>query len=112
MKDLIKPLVWKEGGRVNEIAYVYDFSAMYMVYKTHSKEFAAALNIDENLVWQRTGFACIEEAKSACEQHYAESLWDNLSPRAKVALSIGMATLAQLGVTDEALAEIIEKQNP
>ena len=88
MKNLAKPLTWEEGGRVNEIAYVHDFSAMYLVYEynTHSEGFAASLNIDENLVWQRTDIKTVEAAKAACQQHYAESLWDNLSDQARAIL--------------------------
>lgn len=78
MKNLAKTLNWEGGGRVNQFAYVYDYSAMYILYE-YSKGFSAALSIDDNLVWQRTGFNCIDEAKAACQQHYAESLWDNLS---------------------------------
>jgi hypothetical protein len=110
MKNLAKPLEWQEGAHENtELAYVHDFSAMYLV-SVDMYNGIACLQIEERVVWGGTGFKSLDKAKAACQKHYAESLWDNLSPRAKAAVSIGMATLAQLDVTDEALAEII-KQN-
>jgi hypothetical protein len=113
MKNLAKSLKWEEDPHDNlEFAYVNDFSSMYLVYEgTLSVPYCTArFRTEQSAVWQKTGFKTLEEAKAACQQHYAESLWDNLSPRAKVAVSIGMVTLAQSDLTDKVLAEI-DKQN-
>ena len=111
MKNLAKPLEWEESAHENtELAYVHDFSAMYLV-SVDMDSGIAYLQIEDNIVWKSTGFKTLDDAKAACQQHYAAMVWKNLSPRAKVAVSIGMATLAQLDVTDKVLAEII-KQNP
>jgi hypothetical protein len=113
MKNLARPLKWEEGPHENtELAYVHDAGAMYLIHEDALRVpyCTARFETEQSAVWKSTGFKTLEEAKAACQEHYAESLWDNLSPRAKVAVSIGMATLAQLDVTDEALAEII-KQN-
>jgi hypothetical protein len=111
MKNLAKPLEWEESAYDNtELAYVHDFSAMYSVSVDVDTRIAN-FQIEGNIVWQSTGFKTLDDAKDFCQKHYATLIWDNLSPRAKVAVSIGMATLAQLNMTDKTLAEVIKEQN-
>lgn len=111
MKNLAKPLKWEECAWKNtELAYVHDAGAMYLIHED-VPYFTARFETEQSAVWQRTGLKTLDDAKAACQQHYAESLWDNLSPRAKVAVSIGMATLAKLDLTDKTLAEVIKEQN-
>ena len=89
MKNLAKPLEWKENASdKTELAYIHDFSAMYLVCQDkHSKPyFTAQYEIEENILWQRTRFNSFDEAKAACQQHYAESLWNNLSEDARAIL--------------------------
>lgn len=89
MKNLARPLAWEEGQwKETEIAYVHDFSAMYLAteFKSLGHEYVARLEIEDNVVWQATNLKTIEKAKAACQQHYAESLWDNLSPEVQAIL--------------------------
>lgn len=86
MKNLAKPLEWnKPWNDKSQHAYAYNFGTMYLAYEyvKGSAEFAATSSIDDSVIWKRTGFKSIEEAKAACQQHYAESLLGNLSPEAR-----------------------------
>jgi hypothetical protein len=86
MKNLAKPLEWEEGAHENtELAYVHDFSAMYLV-SVDMYNGIACLQIEERVVWGGTGFKSLDKAKAACQKHYAESLWDNLSNEARAIL--------------------------
>jgi hypothetical protein len=86
MKNLAKPLEWQEGAHENtELAYVHDFSAMYLV-SVDMHNGIAYLQIEDNIVWKSTGFKTMAAAKAACQKHYAESLWDNLSNEARAIL--------------------------
>lgn len=89
MKNLVKALEWDiPWNDRSQHAYTHDFVAMYLVseYVKHSGEFAATLSIDDNITWKSTGFTTIEAAKAACQQHYAESIWDSLSPETQAIL--------------------------
>ena len=89
MKNLAKPLEWKENASdKTQLAYIHDFSAMYLAYedKRNVPYFTAQFEIEESVIWQRTGLNTFDEAKAACQQHYDESLWDNLSEDARAIL--------------------------
>jgi hypothetical protein len=86
MKNLAKPLEWEESAyESTELAYVHDFSAMYLV-SVDMDIGIAHLVIEERVVWQSTGFKSLGKAKAACQQHYSESIWDNLSPESRAIL--------------------------
>lgn len=112
MKGLFNPLQWTAYPNGLGAFVRISPSLSYYAYQLDcDKSYKACLEGEDENAWERN-FLTFEEAKSACEAHYAEMFWDALSPRAKVALSIGLTTLAQLGITDGALSDIIENQNP
>ena len=89
MKNLAKPLKWDQGADKNtELAYAHEDKALYLAYedKRNLPYFNAKLEIEGNVVWQRTRFKSIDDAKAACQKHYSESLWDNLSPESRAIL--------------------------
>ena len=87
MKNLIKPLEWD----FNSSIFIHEtqlsaFGCYYFV-REYDGDFSATLA-------DRNGYCIadigehntLDDAKAACQQHYAESLWDNLSEEARAIL--------------------------
>jgi hypothetical protein len=111
MKDLTQSLSWDFYEKIATYeSPLGEFACHFVIHKYDDIFFAKLVDRVEYEIFEVGEFDTLDDAKAACQQHYAAMVWKSLSPRAKVAVSIGMATLAQLDVTDEALAEII-KQN-
>jgi hypothetical protein len=89
MKNLAKALKWDTPWHdSSQHAYAYEDKTMYLVYedKRNLPYFTAKFEIEKNIGWQRTRFKSIDDAKAACQKHYNESLWDNLSDEARAIL--------------------------
>lgn len=111
MKNLVKELEWQSYSLGSGAKSTFVEGQTYYAYFSNQKrEYIATLEGEDGDTWRRKKFCTLDAAKAACQQHYEKMVLSGLTARAKVAASIGMATLAQLDLTDEALAEII-KQN-
>lgn len=112
MKDLIQPLSWDFYEKIDmHESPLGEFACHFVIRKYDDIFFAWLADKTECRISELGEFSTLEAAKSACQQHYAELLWKSLSPRAKVAVSIGMTTLTQLDVKNQTLAEVIKEQN-
>lgn len=84
MKDLIKPLEWDFDSYIFiHEAQLSAFGCYYSV-REYDGDFSATL-ADRNgyCITDIGEYNTLDEAKAACQQHYAESVWDNLSEEAR-----------------------------
>ena len=85
MKNIVNPLKWEEAEWDIKIAYAYDLVAFYEI-SDFNEGYAARLETEDKVIWQTVNLKSIDDAKAACQQHYAERLWDNLSEDARAIL--------------------------
>ena len=109
MKNLVKELEWEPYVEEDGAKADTGPCGIFFAFSTNSG-YRGDLSGYDGDAWTSSILPTLDAAKAACQQHYEKMVLSGLTARAKVAVSIGMATLAQLDVTDEALAEII-KQN-
>ena len=88
MKDLIKPLEWEyySDGEC-ATAQVGKNAIVYRVFTSPVTCYARIEgngNLEDNLFPRK--FIDLKAAMDACEAHYAEMIWDNLSEEARTIL--------------------------
>jgi hypothetical protein len=87
MKNLAKPLEWD----FNSFIHIHEtqlsaFGCYYFIHEYDGDSIATLADRNGHVIADIGEYNMLDEAKAACQQHYAESLWDNLSEEARAIL--------------------------